>query len=161
MSKDKEKERINVQSETEYAITSLEQLIQLWTKTYNHEGKPDWSHLLPYYDDNIHFRDTVQEIHGIEEFKAMVERLTKRSQELHMNILNAVMEGNIIFVEWDMIINFRKTKTSVVHGVSRLILNEKGKIIDQRDYYDLWGDIFDNIPGFGRLYRKFMKKVFG
>jgi hypothetical protein len=60
-----------------------------------------------------------------------------------------------------MIINFRKTKTSVVHGACRLILNEKGKIIDQRDYYDLWGDIFDNIPGFGKLYRKFMKRVFG
>jgi len=151
----------NIQGAIEYSITSLEQLLQLWTKTYNHEGRPDWSHLIPYYDENIHFRDSVQEIHGIEQFKAMVERLTKRSQELHMNILNAVMEGNVIFVEWDMIINFRKTKTSVVHGASRLILNEKGKIIDQRDYYDLWGDIFDNIPGFGKLYRKFMKRVFG
>ncbi|SHN58725.1 nuclear transport factor 2 family protein [Fervidobacterium gondwanense] len=154
-------ERIERTENQGYTITSLEQLLQLWTKTYNSEGKPDWSHLLPYYDENIHFRDTVQEIHGIEEFKKMVERLTKRSQELHMNILNAVMDGNIIFVEWDMIINFRKTKTSVVHGASRLVIGGNGKIVDQRDYYDLWGDIFDNIPGFGKLYRKFMKRVFG
>jgi limonene-1,2-epoxide hydrolase len=146
---------------SECAITSLEQITELWTKTYNHEGKPDWSHLLPYYDDNIHFRDTVQEIHGIEAFKAMVQRLTKRSQELRMNIINAMMEGKIIFVEWEMVINFRKTKTSVLHGASRLTLNETGKIIDQRDYYDLWGDIFDNIPGFGKLYRKFMRTMFG
>jgi hypothetical protein len=81
----------NIQGAIEYSITSLEQLLQLWTKTYNHQGRPDWSHLILYYDENIHFRDSLQEIHGIEQFKAMVERLTKRSQELHMNILNAVM----------------------------------------------------------------------
>jgi hypothetical protein len=34
-------------------------------------------------------------------------------------------------------------------------------IIEQRDYYDLWGDIFNGIPRFGKLYRKFMFKHFG
>ena len=38
---------------------------------------------------------------------------------------------------------------------------EEGKIIEQRDYYDLWGDIFDNIPRFGKAYRRFMKRKFG
>jgi limonene-1,2-epoxide hydrolase len=145
----------------EYKIHNLEQIIVLWSKTYNTEGKPDWSHLIPYYADDIVFRDSIQEIHGITEFKAMVERLTKRSKELKMRIVNGVKEGNLIFVEWEMTILFRKTKTSVLYGVSKLILNEEGKIAFQRDYYDLWGDIFDNIPGFNKLYRKLMKRMFG
>lgn len=148
--------------EKKYCIESLEQLIELWEKTYNEQGKLDWSHLLPlYYADDIVFRDSIQEIHGIDEFKAMVERLTKRSQELRMKIVNAVKEGNLIFVEWEMTILFKKTRKSVVYGASRLILNDEGKIASQRDYYDLWGDIFDNIPGFNKLYRKFMRRVFG
>ena len=36
-----------------------------------------------------------------------------------------------------------------------------GKIIAQRDYYDLWGDIFDNIKFIAISYRRFMKKRFG
>lgn len=103
----------------------------------------------------------MQEIRGITGFRAMVERLTRRSGELRMDILNAVMEGNLIFIEWEMTILFRKTRSSVVHGASRLTLNEESKIVSQRDYYDLWGDIFDNIPGFRNLYRSFMRKVFG
>jgi hypothetical protein len=71
----------------------------LWSKTYNTAGKPDWSHILPYYDNNIYFRDYIQEIRGIEEFTAMPERLTKRSKDLKMNIVNAVMEENIFFIE--------------------------------------------------------------
>ncbi len=78
-----------------------------------------------------------------------------------MNIVNAVMHGNIIFIEWEMTIAFKKRPSSVLYGSSRVTLNDKGKIIEQRDYYDLWGDIFDNIPRFGKAYRKFMIKKFG
>lgn len=136
-------------------------VLDLWSKTYNSEGKPDWSHIIPYYDDNIYFRDTIQEIHGINDFKAMTERLTERSKDLKMNIVRAVMEENTIFIEWEMTIKFRKNPSSILYGSSRLTLNKDGKISEQRDYYDLWGDIFDNIPRFGKAYRKFMKKKFG
>lgn len=156
-----ESEKVLDKNEDSYSINSLEQIIELWTKTYNQHGKPDWSHLLPYYADDIVFRDSIQEIHGIEVFRDMVQRLTNRSKELRMKIVNAVQDGNVIFIEWEMTIHFRKTKTSVVYGASRLTLNDKGKIAYQRDYYDLWGDIFDNIPGFNKIYRKFMRRVFG
>jgi limonene-1,2-epoxide hydrolase len=136
-------------------------VIDLWSKTYNTEGKPDWSHILPHYDDNIYFRDTIQEIRGIEDFTAMTERLTKRSKDLKMNIVKAVMDENIIFIEWEMTLSFKKYPSSVLYGSSRLTLNNEGKITEQRDYYDLWGDIFDNIPRFGKAYRRFMKNKFG
>ena len=142
-------------------MLSKEMLLELWTKTYNTEGKPDWSHILPYYDNDICFRDTIQEIHGIAEFTAMTERLTKRSKDLKMKIVNAVMEENLIFMEWEMTLSFKKYPSSVLYGSSRLTLNKEGKIIEQRDYYDLWGDIFDNIPRFGKAYRGFMKRKFG
>lgn len=133
----------------------------LWSKTYNTEGKPDWSHILPYYDDNIYFRDSIQEIRGIEAFTAMTERLAKRSKDLKMNVVHAVQQESLIFIEWEMTISFKKNPSSILYGSSRLTINENNKIAEQRDYYDLWGDIFDNIPRFGKAYRKFMKKKFG
>ncbi|MFN6991277.1 MAG: nuclear transport factor 2 family protein [Fervidobacterium sp.] len=152
----------NLCNESEdFRIVSLEQVVELWTKTYNADGKPDWSHLIPYYADDIVFKDSIQEIRGIQPFKEMVERLTKRSGELKMKIINAVKDENIIFIEWEMTILFKKTRTSVLYGASRLTLNNQGKIVFQRDYYDLWGDIFDNIPVWNKIYRKFMRRVFG
>ncbi len=134
---------------------------ELWSKTYNTDGKPDWSHILPYYVEDVYFRDSIQEIHGIEDFKAMTERLTKRSKDLKMNVVKSIMSGNDIFVEWEMTISFKKRPSSIMYGSSRMTLNSEGKIMNQRDYYDLWGDIFDNIPRFGKAYRKFMIKKFG
>ena len=136
-------------------------VLELWNKTYNTEGKPDWSHIIPYYDTNIYFRDSIQEIHGIEDFTAMTERLTKRSKDLKMSIVKAVMEENVIFIEWEMTLSFKKYPSSVLYGSSRLTLNKEGKITEQRDYYDLWGDIFNNIPRFGKAYRRFLIRKFG
>ena len=151
------------EQELSFAGTGLnaESLKELWSKTYNTHGKPDWSHILPYYDENIRFRDSVQELRGIEEFVAMTRRLTDRSKDLSMNILRVVQQDRDIFIEWEMTIKFKKNPSSVLYGSSRVTLNEEGKIIEQRDYYDLWGDIFDNIPRFGKAYRRFMKKRFG
>jgi limonene-1,2-epoxide hydrolase len=140
---------------------NAESIKALWSKTYNTEGKPDWSHILPYYDENIYFRDSVQELRGIEEFVAMTRRLTDRSKDLSMKIVRAAQQDRDIFIEWEMTIKFKKNPSSVLYGISRVTLNEEGRIIEQRDYYDLWGDIFDNIPRFGKAYRRFMKKRFG
>jgi len=140
---------------------SLAIVNDLWTKTYNTNGKPDWSHILPYYDEDIHFRDSIQELRGMAEFKPMTERLTKRSKDLKMKLLRAVQVENDFFIEWEMTLRFKKYPSSIMYGASRLTINENGKIIEQRDYYDLWGDIFDNIPRFGKLYRNFMRKKFG
>ena len=148
-------------SKDKYVIRDLQHLIELWMLTYNKDGKLDWSHIIPYYHENINFRDSIQEINGIKDFKAMVERLTKRTKALKMKIVNAVQNDKIILIEWEMTILFGKTRTSVLYGCSKVTLNNERKIIAQRDYYDLWGDIFDNIPGFSKMYRKFMKKVFG
>jgi limonene-1,2-epoxide hydrolase len=144
--------RMEVNSET---------IKELWSKTYNTEGKPDWSHILPYYADDIYFRDTIQGIRGKKEFTAMTERLTARSNDLTMEILRTAQNGKDIFIEWEMTIVFKNRPRSVIFGSSRVTLNDQGKIMEQRDYYDLWGDIFDNIPRFGKAYRRFMVKKFG
>jgi hypothetical protein len=149
------------EQEMDFKELNADSIRELWSRTYNTEGKPDWSHILPYYDNDICFRDSIQALRGIEEFKAMTKRLTDRSNDLSMNIVRTSQSGRDIFIEWEMTIVFKKRPSSVLYGSSRVTLNEAGKIIEQRDYYDLWGDIFDNIPRFGKAYRRFMKKKFG
>jgi len=152
----------NLVSNTDiFTIKTVDQIKELWSKTYNNSGKPDWSHIIPYYANDVEFKDSIQYIKGIEDFTAMTERLSNRSNDLKMRVVNATKEGSIIFVEWEMTIIFKKRPSSIMYGASRLTINEAGKIAYQRDYYDLWGDIFDNIPRFNKMYRKFMHRKFG
>lgn len=144
-------------------IKTKEQMVQLWNDIYNTTGKPDFSKALPFYDEKLYFRDAIQELRGLQAFKEMTDRLVARSPDLKIKVLNCLKEGNLYFIEWEMSMSFKKYPNTTLHGTSRLITSDQGKIIEQRDYYDLWGDIFDNIPKFkfNQRYRKFMQKKFG
>ncbi len=139
----------------------LDVIREEWSRTYNTSGKPDWSHLFPYYHDDIMFQDSIQKVRGKPAFEALCIRLARRCRELHMDILSLSQTENVIFMQWEMTLMFKKFPSSILYGCSKLTLNEDSLIIEQRDYYDLWGDIFDNIPRFGKLYRKFMHRKFG
>jgi limonene-1,2-epoxide hydrolase len=134
---------------------------EVWSKTYNSEGKPDWSHIFPYYHPEIVFHDSIQRIEGIDEFKAMCQRLTKRCEKLQMEIHAIAQQDNIILFDWTMTMIFKKFPSTPIYGSTKLTLHEDGRIIEQRDYYDLWGEIFNGIPYFKRTYRGFMRRYFG
>jgi limonene-1,2-epoxide hydrolase len=139
----------------------IDTIRKLWSKTYNANGKPDWAHIYPYYHPEVVFQDSIQRIEGIKEFVALCERLTKRCEMLQMEIHSIAQNSNIVFMDWTMTMVFKKSPSTPIYGSTKLVLHEDGRIIEQRDYYDLWGDIFNGIPFFKRAYRRFMRKVFG
>ena len=150
-----------VTTENEIIELSMQNVKILWSRTYNTEGKPDWSHIFPYYHEDIVFQDSIQRIDGKEEFIALCDRLTKRCKQLKMEILSIAKEDNVIIMDWIMTMMFKRFPSTPVYGSTKLTIHEDGRIIGQRDYYDLWGDIFNGIPWFKKPYRRFMHKKFG
>ena len=157
-----------MESQNQQAFAAEERLVLneqtiglLWSKTYNTNGKPDWSHIYQYYHDDIVFQDTIQRIEGKAEFIALCERLTKRCKELKMDLGTIFASGNEFMFDWTMTMMFDKFPSTPIYGCTKLILHPDGRIISQLDYYDLWGDIFNGIPWFKKPYRKFMHKKFG
>jgi hypothetical protein len=154
-------ELTNKQNEPDKVTFSISTIQELWSRTYNREGKPDWSHIFPYYHRDIVFQDTIQRIEGIDNFIAMCNRLTKRTTQLKMELLAITQNDNVIMFDWIMNMMFKKYPNTPMYVATKLTLSEDGLIKEQRDYYDLWGDIFNNIPHFGKMYRRFLVKKFG
>jgi hypothetical protein len=94
----------------------------------------------------------------MEAFQALCKRLTDRCQSLRMDIQSMAENGPVVLMDWKMTMAFQKYPATPVYGATKLTFNEEGLIIEQRDYYDLWGDIFNGIPRFNKMYRRFMHK---
>lgn len=140
---------------------SLDEIRTLWSKTYSDYGKPDWSHIFPYYDDAIRFQDSIQKLEGKDKFVKMCNRLAKRCKSLKMEIFHMTEDASLVMMDWKMTMSFRFFPKKPIYGATRLTFNEAGLISEQRDYYDLWGDIYDGIPIYRRIYRWFMRVFFG
>ena len=91
-----EKELNTSNEEAQKKQLNIETVKELWSKTYNTEGKPDWSHIFKYYHKDIVFQDTIQRIEGIDNFIDMCNRLTKRTKQLNMEIVSIVQNDNTI-----------------------------------------------------------------
>jgi limonene-1,2-epoxide hydrolase len=140
---------------------TTERIRELWSQTYNTQGKPDWSHLFPYYHDDIIFEDSIQHIEGKAEFMAICNRLALRCDKLNMDILSIVMDGKQVFFQWKMLMSFKRWPSNALYGCTKLTLGEDNRIITQRDYFDLWGTILNGIPLLRKSYWKFMRRYFG
>jgi hypothetical protein len=46
---------------------------------------------------------------------------------------------------------FKKYPSTPMYGSTKLVISNEGLILQQRDYYDLWGDIFNNIPHWNKM----------
>ena len=55
-----------------------------------------------------------------------------------------------------MWLRFGRAPLSSIEGTTKLRLDEDGRVILHRDYFDLWGDTLDSVPVVGGLYRRFV-----
>jgi limonene-1,2-epoxide hydrolase len=140
---------------------TADHILELWSRAYNTQGKPDWSHLFPYYHDDIIFEDSIQRIEGKAEFMAMCNRLANRCEKLNMNILSIAIVENQVFFQWKMIMSFKRWPSTALFGCTYITLADDNRIITQRDYFDLWGTILNGIPLLRKSYWNFMRKYFG
>jgi len=140
---------------------TLDRLLEIWTSPYGDDPVPDYSRIYPHYHPNCRFHDSIQSFDGLDIFMEMCERLEQRCAEIRMEVHSAAQNGNVFFVEWTMTMSFRGTPMTPLYGATRLNVDDDGLITLHRDYYDLWGDTLDVIPGVGKAYRWFMKTVMG
>ena len=145
----------------EIQALTTDMIRDLWSKTYNKYGKPDWSHIFPYYHDDIVFQDSIQKIEGKNEFIKLCNRLTDRCEKLTMDLYTIAEAENAFLFDWKMEMMFKKWPSNPIYGSTKITMADDNRIIHQRDYYDIWGDIINGIPYLVKPYRGFVKRYFG
>jgi limonene-1,2-epoxide hydrolase len=88
------------------------------------------------YADNVHFRDPIQELDGIEAFLDMNTRLLKRMRSLTWQVHRALGDDRYAVLEWSMQATTKLHVKLDVDGTT-VVHAHDGKIIDHRDYWDL------------------------
>ena len=89
------------------------------------------------YAPNVVFSDPVHTLHGLDEVRAGHLAFIHRFQ-VNMTTSEAAQVGNRIFLPWSMVCTHRRWGwTTTIDGVSVLDCNEQGRIIAQRDHWDL------------------------
>jgi hypothetical protein len=128
----------------------------LFTKPYGAPtpSEEQWRAL---YAEDVHFQDPTQERHGIQAYLDAQEDLIKRCDDVYLTPDAIAIDGKTAFIEWEMGLRIKGIEF-VYPGTTRLLLNEEGKIVDHRDYFDFMGPTFAPVPVLGSFVRWLYKR---
>jgi alkylhydroperoxidase family enzyme len=128
-------------------------------KTDEGEGV-DVSIIREHYHPEVRFQDAIQVVEGRDGVIEMMLRFPKRVAELSCTVHTALQQDDLIIVEWSMDMRAHKRLPVMTnHGMSKLRLDAEGRVIEHRDYFDLWGDMIDAFAGPSRLYRAIVRHM--
>ena len=109
------------------------------------------------YSEDVVFEDPTQKQKGLKAYLAAQEGLLRRCDDVLLKPLAIACDGNTAFVEWEMGLKIKGIEF-IYPGATRLLLNDEGKIMDHRDYFDFVGPTFEPVPVIGSFVRWLYKR---
>ena len=101
---------------------------------------------------NIIFVDPFNNIKGINAFKNIFYHMFENVKEPRFFILDYSMNKQRVFLKWKMTF-FAFKSLQTIEGMSELLLNDFGKVVFHRDYWDSLSGLFIKIPLIGYFYK--------
>lgn len=121
-----------------------EQLRDLYL-AFERDGEAAIERLGALYDPDMLFRDPLQTLHGRDAFLAMNRRILARARRLSFEVPDAIGGRGSVFLAWTMLYEPRLGPKLVFHGTTHARL-KGGRIVEQRDYWDLLSSVAQSLP---------------
>ncbi len=114
------------------------------------------------YAAQARFKDPFNEVQGIEAIDRIFRHMYVALDEPHFVVTRAVTQGAQCFLVWDFKFRFKRFDTATlqtVRGCSHLELDEQGRILMHRDFWDAAEELYEKLPAVGALMRWLKKRA--
>jgi steroid Delta-isomerase len=113
-----------------------------------------------YYAADAYFKDPFNEVHRVEEIRAIFVRMFEQLEAPRFQVLERIFEGDQGFLIWDMEFRLRgQSHVRRIHGVSHLRFDATGKVAYHRDYWDTAEELYERLPVLGAFMRWLKRRV--
>ena len=112
------------------------------------------------YDDHVRFKDPFNEEKGINAVHEIFAHMYRNLDVPRFTIIEYLEKENIAYVKWKFHFLFKNQNTEQkFEGVSRLVMNEEGRVSEHIDYWDAAEHMYEQMPIIGWLLRMIKRKI--
>jgi ketosteroid isomerase-like protein len=127
-------------------------------ETFNIDPQGALAGLSQLYAEEMRFQDPLISIEGRAEFERVMGSFVSNARQLRIEVLDHAEQGDRAFITWRMWFAPRWGRGITIEAVSHLRLRE-GRVVEQRDYWDLVDSLVSRLPWASRAYHGFMRRV--
>lgn len=112
------------------------------------------------YAGNASFVDPFNEVSGIAAIRHVYADMYAQLADPRFEVLQSISEQGRCVLTWNL--HFRRSgseQAHCIHGASVLQLDEEGRIVTHRDYWDPSRQLYEHVPVLGILMRYIRRKL--
>lgn len=135
------------------------------TEKYTHffENLDEHRSLLAFgriYAEDVYFKDPFNETKGLNAIYEIFQDMYAKLDDPRFEILEAIGDASVCYVKWRFLFRFKnESEEDFFEGVSRLEIDDAGKVISHIDYWDAAEHIYEKLPLIGFLLRFIKRKL--
>ena len=112
------------------------------------------------YVKKVHFKNPFDEFYDVAALYHFIQQLYQKVDDPKLVITEYVSDRKIIYLKWTFHFCFHeKQENHSIEGVSRIVCDTEGKILEHTDYWDAAKNIYETLPLLGSLIRWVKKKI--
>lgn len=101
---------------------------------------------------NVHYQDPIVDVRGVDDALAYWHSWFEDLEELQFKTYERAQDGQTVFGHWKMTFRFKRRPKKLweLDGVSKVIFDGSGKIVEQIDYWDA-SPLLEYFPVLGKF----------
>ncbi|HET7793299.1 MAG TPA: nuclear transport factor 2 family protein [Rhizobacter sp.] len=121
----------------------------------------DIDRLGEFYAANAFFKDPFNQVRGVPAIQAVFRHMYASLDEPRFVVRDVIVQGAQCFLTWDFVFRFKRfsREPQTVRGGSHLRLDDAGRIVLHRDYWDAAEELYEKLPVLGALMRWLKKRA--
>ena len=102
--------------------------------------------------EDINFVDPFNNVKGVNDFKNIFYHMFENVKDPKFLVVDYSINKQRVYLKWKMTF-FAFNSLQTIEGMSELLLNDFGKVVFHRDYWDSLSGLFIKIPFIGYFYK--------
>lgn len=110
------------------------------------------------YAEDARFRDPFNDVQGLAAIRAVFDDMFERTRAPRFVVTGTVTQGDQAFLHWDFRFGLGRRELCV-QGCSHVHLGADGRVVRHRDYWDVAGELYEQMPLLGVLMRALRRRL--
>ena len=106
-----------------------------------------------FVDVSVRFKDPFNDIVGRTKLRKLLKRVLSSVSNPVFRVTSQSWDGDVLYLRWSFNGNIKGLGNWRVEGMSEVIFNEQGMVIEHIDYWDTGEQFYEKIPIIGGLLR--------
>lgn len=113
------------------------------------------------YSENARFIDPFNEVSGVPAIVKIFDDMYERCESARFVINEQLARDNIAYLRWEFQYcpKGKLEEERTIEGVSRLVFDHDGRVMEHTDYWDSARQIYERLPFVGTILRYLRKRI--